>query len=58
MATVKRLTGRLTVLSISHQPAMQEAADIVYQLNDGAARLLKADEPITTRQSIRAGSQT
>ena len=58
VATVKRLTGRLTVLSISHQPAMQEAADIVYQLNDGAARLLKADEPITTRQSIRAGSQT
>ena len=34
VATVKRLTGRLTVLSISHQPAMQSAADFVYQLDD------------------------
>ncbi|MDE0391624.1 MAG: ABC transporter ATP-binding protein [Rhodospirillales bacterium] len=37
VATVKRLTGKLTVLSISHQPAMQEAATVVYQLDNGTA---------------------
>ena len=44
VATVKRLTGRLTVLSISHQPAMQDAATVVYQLEDGAAVRLKDGE--------------
>ena len=37
VATVKRLTGKLTVLSISHQPAMQRAATVVYQLSGGSA---------------------
>ena len=45
VATVKRLTGRLTVLSISHQPAMQDAASVVYQLEDGAAVRLENGEP-------------
>ena len=33
--TVRQLTGTITVLSISHQPAMRQAADIVYAVEDG-----------------------
>ena len=44
VATVKRLTGKLTVLSISHQAAMRRAADIVYQLSNGMAARANADE--------------
>ena len=51
VATVKRLTGRLTVLSISHQPAMQSAADFVYQLDNGTATRLEANEPTAVRRS-------
>ena len=36
-ATMRRLTGKVTVLSISHQPAMKRAADIVYRIDGGAA---------------------
>ena len=44
VATVRRLTGKLTVLSISHQPAMQDAASVVYQLDEGAALRLEDGE--------------
>ena len=37
MATVRRLAGKVTVLSISHQPAMRQAAHIVYRLDKGRA---------------------
>ena len=57
VATVKRLTGRLTVLSISHQPAMQSAADFVYQLDDGTATRLEANEPIAVRRSSAGDGQ-
>ena len=36
-ATMRRLAGEVTVLSISHQPAMKQAADIVYRIKDRAA---------------------
>ncbi len=36
-ATIRRLAGDVTVLSISHQPAMKQAADIVYRIEGGAA---------------------
>ena len=39
VATVQRLAGKVTVLSISHQPAMRRAADIVYRLEKGRAVL-------------------
>ena len=42
-ATIRRLAGKVTVLSISHQPAMKQAADIVYRIGSGAA-LLEDDE--------------
>ena len=44
-ATIRRLAGKITVLSISHQPAMRNAADIVYRIKGGAALRVVADEP-------------
>ena len=35
VATLQRLAGKVTVLSISHQPVMRSAADIVYRLENG-----------------------
>ena len=52
VATVRRLAGTVTVLSISHQPAMRRAADIVYRLDGGCAVLEDADDP--TKQSAGA----
>ena len=46
VATVRQLAGRVTVLSISHQPAMRAAADVVYRLERGHAVLEASnDEP-------------
>lgn len=47
VTTLRRLTGKVTVLSISHQPAMKQAADIVYHLKNGRATPDNADESIT-----------
>ena len=44
VATVGRLAGKVTVLSISHQPAMRQAADMVYRLDKGRAVLEVANE--------------
>ena len=44
VATVGRLAGKVTVLSISHQPAMRAAADIIYRLDAGRAVLEAANE--------------
>jgi ATP-binding cassette subfamily C protein len=41
--TMEGLKGQLTILSISHNRAMVQAADVVYQLGDGGARLLDAE---------------
>ncbi len=38
--TMEDLKGRLTILAISHNRALVQAADYVYQMNDGNARLL------------------
>lgn len=43
-ATVRRLRGAMTILVISHQPALLETADRVYRLEDGAAQLIHARE--------------
>ena len=40
--TMEMLKGRLTILAISHNRALVQAADYVYQMNDGSARLLDA----------------
>ena len=39
LATVRGLAGEVTVLSISHQHAMREAADIVYRVAEGSVAL-------------------
>ena len=44
VATVRRLAGNVTVLSISHQSAMRQAADIVYRLEKGRTVLEGADD--------------
>ena len=44
VATVRRLAGRVTVLSISHQPAMRRAADFVYSLDNGGIAFERRDE--------------
>ena len=49
VATVRRLTGKVTVLSISHQPAMRRAADIVYRLDKGRAVLEDGTDPLDIR---------
>ena len=41
--TMENLKGQLTILAISHNRAMVSAADRVYQLIDGSARLLDAN---------------
>ena len=53
VATVRRLAGKVTVLSISHQPAMRRAADIVYRL-DGGCAVLEGAVDQTTMQSAGA----
>ena len=50
VATVKSLTGKLTLLSISHQAAMQEAATVVYSLDGGIAILERAEEGHTVHR--------
>jgi len=41
--TMEKLKGELTILAISHNRAMVQAADHIYQLADGAATLLDVD---------------
>jgi len=36
--TLKQLSGKVTILAISHQAAVMEAADLVYHLDDGVIR--------------------
>ena len=45
VATVRRLAGKVTVLSISHQPAMREATDTVYRLDKSRATIEGVGEP-------------
>jgi ATP-binding cassette subfamily C protein len=40
-ASLQRLRGQLTILAVSHRPALMEAADRVYRLGDGAAVLVE-----------------
>ena len=43
-ATLRQLRGKLTILAISHQTAIVDAADRVYRLQDGSVTLV-ADRP-------------
>ena len=40
--TLKQLSGQVTILAISHQPAIVEIADLVYTMRDGRATLAES----------------
>jgi ATP-binding cassette subfamily C protein len=42
-ATLRRLAGQTTLIAVSHQPAVLRAADLVYQLELGDARMIRDD---------------
>jgi ATP-binding cassette subfamily C protein len=44
--TLRELTGRVTILSISHQQAMREAADMVYEMRGGRLEALAVPEVV------------
>jgi ATP-binding cassette, subfamily C, bacterial len=39
-ATVQQLRGTMTIIAISHQPALLEVADVVYRLEDGRTQMV------------------
>ncbi|HSM75384.1 MAG TPA: ATP-binding cassette domain-containing protein, partial [Desulfobacterales bacterium] len=45
--TLRALSGRVTILAISHQSALLEASEIAYRLENGAIRLVKGTEAPT-----------
>lgn len=47
--TVKTLSGTMTILAISHQPALLEIADRVYRLEDGHVRQVDITPPSLQR---------
>jgi ATP-binding cassette subfamily C protein len=40
-ATLAKLKGAITILAISHQSALLDAADLAYRVTDGSVRLMK-----------------
>jgi ATP-binding cassette subfamily C protein len=51
-ATVQRLRGRMTILAVSHQPALLDVADKVYRLEHGVVTAISsADERRVLRET-------
>ncbi len=46
LATLRGLAGKVTILAISHQPALVGAADIVYRLEEGSITLYRGEDGI------------
>ena len=57
--TMKKLRGELTILAVSHQTALIDAADRIYHLENGEARLVEKMSPRTLstarRRSLSGG---
>ena len=52
--TLRRLPGEVTILAISHQPALRDAADLVFHLEDGRiAQVERAGEETLVRATAR-----
>jgi ATP-binding cassette subfamily C protein len=51
--TLSQLRGKLTILAISHQPAVLKIADQAYRLQNGAAAQV-ADADLTERSDSEA----
>jgi ATP-binding cassette subfamily C protein len=45
-ATLEQLRGTVTIVAISHQPMLRDAADIVYHVSGGRAVALVRSEPV------------
>jgi ATP-binding cassette subfamily C protein len=52
--TLTELRGRLTILSISHRPALAQEADVVYRLEKGRALRLADGERVAQEQAAQA----
>jgi ATP-binding cassette subfamily C protein len=46
-ATVRQLAGRMTIIAISHQRALQEAADILYRMEQGRLISVQSGNTVT-----------
>ena len=59
-ASLRRLRGQLTILAVSHRPALAEAADRVYRLDAGSAVLVEdrvmADAPTCAEAPATLGA--
>lgn len=56
LATLGGLAGKVTVLAISHQPALVDAADIVYRLEEGCITLYRGGGAIEEDRHVRANA--
>jgi len=45
-ATLTKLRGEITILAISHQSALMEAADLAYRVQEGTVHLVKGATPM------------
>lgn len=50
-ATLRKLAGRVTILAISHQAALRDAADIVYRIDKGGVELSHSEEEDLTART-------
>ena len=49
LQTLRKLSQRVTILAISHQPAVRDAADVVYSLEHGVVTEVKERESVEAR---------
>ena len=52
LETLRGLTGAVTILTISHQPAIVDTADRVYRIADGLLSLIQNDPVGDMRSSV------
>ena len=52
-ATLQQLVGAMTILAISHQPAMLDVAERIYKIQDGTAVLVVNNPPGTVTKTAR-----
>ena len=52
LSTLRSLRDSVTILAISHQPALKDAADAVYSLEEGVVRRITTTEPSTPEPVI------
>jgi ATP-binding cassette, subfamily C, bacterial len=55
-ATLRQLVGDMTILAVSHQAAILEVAERVYQIQDGGAVLLLSGQGGTTTKDLLLGA--